>query len=144
MLGVWGSFFTLTLAGLGLSLLSQFIYKKFTDQEKIEEVKKKTEELQKKMKEADMKEKAKYQTELLELSMKRMELGIKPLIISTLVFFGVFPILRYFSHGFILLKFSPSLPIIQDDIGWFLTYLIVSFIGNSIFRKILNEDQTGS
>lgn len=139
MLGPIGSLITLILASLGLAFASQLIYKKFTDQEKMKEIKEKTEKLQKKMKEAEMEKKSKYQSELMELSMKRMKLSMKPMLISSMLFLGIFVVLKYVFQGFILLEFSKSFPIIKDDVGWFLTYLIVSVVGNSVFRKYIRE-----
>lgn len=130
-------FISLSLASLGLAFVSQLIYKKFTDQEALNEIKKKTEKLKKKMEGSGMEEKTNIQSEMMDLSMKRMKLTMKPMLFSSALFLGIFPVLRHFYSGFISVEFPFSLPLIKDDIGWFLTYLIFSLIGNTVFKKLL-------
>lgn len=132
-------FLTLLLIGLGLSSLTQLIYKKFTDQEALKKIEKKTKELQDKIKNTGPDKQQGYQSEMLKLTSKRMKLTIKPMLISSVMFFAVFPVLKRFYKGFILLKFPFTLPFIHNDIGWLLSYIIFTMIGSMIFKKVLRN-----
>ena len=60
---------------------------------------------------------------------------MKPMMISSLLFIGSFYLWGKLFKGFNLFIFSSSLPFIGPDIGWLLTYIIVSIITSMVVRK---------
>ncbi|MBR9678386.1 MAG: DUF106 domain-containing protein [Nanoarchaeota archaeon] len=135
-----------TLLGIfGFALLAniiiQIIYKKFTDQDLIKKINKQVKELQKASKNTkDLKKLNNIQSEIMNLSMKKMKQTTKPMMVSMLTFIVLFPVMKNYFMGFILVQLPWTLPVIGNDVGWFLTYIIFSTVLNPLIKKIVGTE----
>ena len=131
------SFFGILLATVFMVGVSQFFFKKFSDQTVIKSLNDEIKELRVKMKDPEMSPEAKLElnSKLLALSNKKMMYVMKPLMFSMPVYLIFFPLMGKAFAGFQLLVFSASLPVIGRDIGWFLTYVLLSFPITTLVKK---------
>jgi len=119
-----------------LNIASQFIYKKFSNQGKLQEINATIKELQKGIKElTDSDAKLKAQSEILSLSQSKFQYTLKPMLASSALFIVSFPFISNLFKGFTLLVFEKSYPIIGPDVGWLLTYIFISIIASMVIRK---------
>ncbi len=129
-------FIGILLASLFVAVLSQLIYKKFSDQKAIKEMNDRIKELRKEMKGLkDPDRLMKLNSELLKLNGDKMKMSTKPMLYSSAVFLGLFYVWGNLFKGFNLFIFSKPLPIIGTDFGWLVTYLVASTIMSLIVRK---------
>lgn len=123
---------------LGVSLFTQLLYKKFTDQEALASISKELKELQSEIKsKKDPQEALDSQSKIMNLSSKRFKLTLKPMMISMVFFFITFPLFKGFFNGFILFELPFSLMLTDGTIGWLWTYVILSTIFSPIVKKFL-------
>lgn len=131
----------LQLAGLIVSTLilgvvTQFVYKKFSNQAKLKELNDLIKELQDKIKSSeDSEEKLKLQSKVLSLSQSKFQHTMKPMLLSNVIFIVSLPALRYLFEDFVLLKWTTEIPLIHTDMGWLLTYILISLFTSSFIRK---------
>jgi len=101
------------LISVVLSFVLSLIYKIFTNQEKIKEMKEKMDELKKKLNESqknkNQKDMTKYQNEMLQMSSEQMRMNMKPMIITFLVVIPVFIWLFPTLYGSINIEMNDSL-----------------------------------
>jgi uncharacterized membrane protein (DUF106 family) len=129
-------FFGIILAALAVSVATQLIYKKFSDQALIKDLNAKMKEARKKSRGVkDPDELMRLNNEMLKHNSEKMKLIMKPMMVSMLLFVFTFPMWGNLFKGFNLFIFSTSLPVIGADVGWFLTYIIVSLFTSTIVRK---------
>ena len=129
-------FFGIILVSFVVAVLTQLIYKRFSDQERIKELNQKIRSLQNEMrgvKDPDVL--MKLNNEMLKANSDKMKLIMKPMMLSSLLFIAVFPVCSNLFKGFNLFIFSTSLPIIGADVGWFLTYIFASLLASTLVRK---------
>lgn len=117
------------------SFLTQLIYLKLTDQVKLKGLTEKLKELQKTIKGLSAEEQLKVQDQIMKLSLQRMSVTNKAMLASTAMFFVSFGIFKKLFDGFVLLSWNTNLPIIGKEIGWFLTFVIISMVFNMVLRK---------
>ena len=129
-----------------ITLVMTWLYKRFSDQEKIKQGKERTKELQEKMKnEKDQAKLTQIQKEMLELSMDQMKHSMKPMLITFLPLIAIFAGLRYlYSNVGNIIPWNFNVPVlctvlpgVCNGAGWFLCYFIFSMIFSIIVRKIL-------
>ena len=120
-----------------VAIVNQLIYKKFSDQKKIKELNKVIKGSQSKMKtlKHDPDALNALNKDLLKASSDKMGLVMKPMLFSIVTFFVTFPVMSNLFKGFNLFIFSNPLPLIGADVGWFLTYIIASFVITMVVRK---------
>ncbi len=129
-------FIGLFVFSLAISFLTQLLYKKFTDQERLRELNETIKNHRRNiMHSQDADEKLRLQSEILNISNERFKHMMKPMFASMFLFIFTFPLMNLFFGGFTLITFSHSLPLIGTDIGWFLTYILISMLTSSILRK---------
>jgi len=118
------------------------IYRRFTDQEKMKELKERQKEIQKKIKQVrnNPEKLMELQKEMMYISTEQLKQSFKPMIITSVPLIIVFILLRNLYNladvGNII-YWHINLPIVGDGAGWFLSYIIFSLFFNSILRKIL-------
>ncbi len=124
------------LSSIFASLLSQLVYFSVYDIKKIRSyIEKSKDRMVKLLKKKNLKSEEKE--ELINLQIKLSYINLAINVISSLPLFAFYFVIKeYFkeSKPFVILPFS--LPIIGNDIGWFITYLFFFSIFSSIFRKI--------
>ncbi len=124
------------LSSIFASLLSQLVYFSVYDIKKIRSyIEKSKDRMVKLLKKKNLKSEEKEELINLQIKLSYVNLAIN--VISSLPLFAFyFVIKRYFkkSEPFVVLPFS--LPIIGNDIGWFITYIFFFSIFSSIFKKI--------
>ena len=126
----WNPLYALIAISFGLMLITTLIYKYFTDQEAIKSLKAEMKEIQAEMKE--FKDDPSKMMELQKKSFSKMiesfKHQIKPMLITFVPFFILFPWLRgiYSPLGDIFWK-----------LGWFGTYFLFGIAFNIILRKLL-------
>jgi len=123
-------------ASFAVAVLTQLIYKKFSDQKTIGELNatmKRVRVDMKGVKDPDVL--MKYNNEMMKANGDKMRLIMKPMMYSSLMFIVLFPVWSNLFKGFNLFIFSTALPLIGADVGWFLTYIFASFIMSSVVRK---------
>lgn len=154
----WTGFISLSVVGMPPGLISillisffvtlfqLLIYKKFSNQERIKEIKEKQKKLQKEIKEI-IRNKDQNQTklnelnkEMFELSSELMKLNFKPLIYTFIPLIIIFWLLKesYSKAGITkIITWSWKLPLIGNGAGWLLCFIFFSLIFNLSLRKIL-------
>ena len=131
-----------------ITLVLTLIYKWFTNQNRIKELKEEQKRLQSKIKdEKDNEEMMKLQEDLLKKSAELMKITMKPMFITILLIWPTFIFLKnlYSTAGVgAIIPWSFNLPVLCsllpglcDGAGWFLSYAIFSMIFSIIIRKIL-------
>lgn len=134
MLGIIG-FATLA------NLITQLVYKKFTDQDLIKKANKQIKKLKKASKNTkDVKKLNNINNEMMKLSMKKMRQTTKPMMVSMLIFVVLFPLMKNMFTGFILFYLPWNLPLIGNDVGWFLTYFISSTLINPVMKRVIGTE----
>lgn len=129
-------FIGIILASTLMSTISQIIYKKYSDQNKIRELNNDIKELRSRMKGLkDQEELMKLNNKMLKLNGDKMRLIMKPMMYSSIIFIAGFYFWGKLFKGFNLFIFSNSYPIIGSDVGWLLTYAIASIFTTTIVRK---------
>jgi len=126
---------TLIVASFLYSFLTQLIYLKLTDQAQLKELTEKLKELQKAIKSLTPEEQLKTQDQIMKLSLKRMGLTNKAMIASMAAFFVSFEIFKKLFNGFVLFSWSANLPVIGQEMGWFLAFILISMVFNMVLRK---------
>jgi uncharacterized membrane protein (DUF106 family) len=126
----WDPFYGLLVISFILMLLTTLIYKYFTDQEAMKSLKQEMKDIQKEMKEFkdDPAKMMELQKQSFSKMMESFKHQIKPMLITFVPFFILFPWLRgsYEGQGDLFLGF-----------GWFGTYFIFGLIFNLLLRKLL-------
>lgn len=119
-----------------VNVLTLWLNKRFSDQDRIKELNRSIKEKKASVKGlSDEESKLKVQNEILKLTTEKMRLLMKPMMFSMFVFIGVFPLMKALFNGFVLFVLPWSLPIIGNDVGWLLTYIILSIPVNQVVRK---------
>jgi len=118
---------------------SRLVYIKTVDKKKVEELREKIKKVKEKLKK--MRRGTKAYTELsekqLNLSLELFRLELLPSFLTFLPLLLLFLFMksRYQNvPAFVVLPFS--LPVIGNDIGWLLTYLISYMIFSSVMRRV--------
>jgi len=128
-------------AALTYSFLIQLIYLKLIPQKQVKELNSQMKTMQKKVKEMKNPEEAlKVQNKIMALSMKKFQLSSKAMIGTMALFFVVFEIFKRLFSGFILFSWSNKLPVIGYEMGWFLTFILISMPFNIILKKLLKVE----
>lgn len=124
------------LLSIVLSLLVTLSYKYLTDQVIMREHKKELKKLQKQMKAArgDTKKVSELSKKSMEVNMKYMRQMMKPMLITIVPFLLIFQYLRSAFDSTIIL----TLPFWPHTLGWIGTYIVLSMIFTTAFRKILD------
>ncbi len=123
-----------------ITLFFLFIYKIFTNQDELKNLREKTKELQEKIKaEKDPNKAMILQKEMLQLSAQQMKHNLKPMLITYIPsLLIIFVWLRglYTDVGNII-YWKVDLPLFHDGAGWLLSYIIFSIVFNTILRKAM-------
>jgi len=119
-----------------LSLIVTLIYKFFTDQILMKELKGELKSHQKQMKNhrGDTAKISELSKKSMETNMKYMRQTFKPMLITIVPFLLIFQYLRGAFDSTIIL----NLPFWPHTLGWIGTYIIFSMIFTTAFRKILD------
>lgn len=130
--------FSLIITGL-----LTFVYKKFTNQKRMKEIKDKQKELQQKAKEEKDKDKLmEINKEMMQLSTEMLKMSFKPMMITFLPLILIFTGLRALYASAAtgnLITWGTNIPIIGTGAGWFLCYIVFSFAFSLIFNKIFKN-----
>lgn len=116
-----------------VTLVMTLITKKFTNQNRMKELKESQKDLQKKMRDAagNLEKQRKIQQEIMESSFELMKHSFKPLIITLLPLLGIFWFLKNIYGPTSLGEISFLFP------KWIWIYIGTSIISSTILRKIL-------
>lgn len=129
---------------VAMSLASVLITRFLGDQKGVKnlkaEMKKLNERIKKAQKSGDTKEVSRLSSELMKMSGKQFQLNMKPMMITMVMFMGVFwfVIRAYYSELVVLAPFS--IPFIGNNLGWFYWYLLVAIPTGLMFRKLLSVE----
>ena len=145
MIGIFGLpqswlWIEILVIAVGLSLAMTFAYKFLTDQAVMREIKAEIDRLKKKMKASrrDPEAMQAIQKEMMPLNMKYLKMSMKPTLITLLPFLLIFMGLRaIYGSTIIIGPWGPSIPIIGTSLEWIGTYIILSLIFTTVFRKAL-------
>ncbi|MBS3065383.1 MAG: DUF106 domain-containing protein [DPANN group archaeon] len=132
---------SIALVSAAVAMISTLVYKYFTDQSLIKQVRDDMKKYQDQIKEAkDNQEKAlELNKKINELNMKILPQQFKPMMITIIPFLIIFQILRtIFSTMLVIpLPFHVPLSSFETGLGWLGTYVIFSMIFTTAFRKAL-------
>lgn len=124
-----------------LNVVFTLIYKRFTDQKKLKEIKEKNKEYQKKMKELKDKpqQMMQLQKEMMQLSGEQMRAGFKPMLLTFIPFILVMGLLRgWFSGtGDFIWSWGKNVWLFHTGFGWVEGYIFSSIIFSMILRKYM-------
>lgn len=130
-----GPLTTVTLVAMMVSFMITIVNKFAIDQNVVREIKKQIKKYQKEMKSNrnnidKMKE---IQPKMMELSMKQMKMSFKPMMYYFLPLILVFSWLKKTMAGIIVIP----LPFWSGHLGWLGSYILLSILFSTIFRKVL-------
>jgi len=139
---------SIIIFSFAVTLALTLLYKKFTNQQEIKELKEKTKTLQEKIKaEKDQEKIMAMQKEMLGLSMEQMRHNMRPMLITFLPLIAVFAALRtLYANVGVIVPWSFDIPIfcqiplikgLCDGAGWLLCYIFFSFFFSIFLRKVL-------
>jgi uncharacterized membrane protein (DUF106 family) len=126
---------SLTIICVVLSLATTLVYKHFTDQSLIRQIREDIKKYQEQMKQhkGDAQKQLEIQSKMTELNMKMMPQTFKPMIITMIPFLLIFTFLNKVYLGMIIIP----LPFWEGHLGYIGTYIILSMIFSTLFRKWL-------
>ncbi|UCD04277.1 MAG: DUF106 domain-containing protein [Candidatus Woesearchaeota archaeon] len=134
-------FWSILLIAVGLSLIVTLAYKYLTDQTLMKELKKELKKNQKRLKEArgEPDKMMAIQKETMHTNMKYMSQSMKPMIFTIIPFLIIFAWLRSIFEGTVVIPLSFHVPLssLETGMGWIGTYIILSMIFTTIFRRVL-------
>lgn len=134
-------FWSILLISIGLSLVVTLVYKFMTDQTLMKELKKELKNNQKRIKESrgDPEKMMAIQRETMHTNMKYMSQSMKPMIITIIPFLIIFAWLRSIFEGTIVIPLGFHVPLsgLETGLGWIGTYIILSMIFTTAFRRLL-------
>ena len=139
---LWNPLISIITFSFIITLILTFAYKKFIPKEKMDSLKEKQKELREKLKEnRDNPEKIQeIQKEMMDASMKSMKLTFKPMLITfiplILIFYGLKMLYMNKAQVGNIIAWGKTLPIVGTGAGWFLCYIVFSFIFSLILRKL--------
>lgn len=137
----WSPLTSIIVFSLIITVLLTFLYKVLMNQQKYKELKEKQKELQVKVRtEKDPQKLAAIQQEMMKVSMDNMKLTMKPMLITFIPLLAIFAGLKWIYMDATkvgnIIAWGAKLPIVGDGAGWFLCYVVFSFIFSLIFRKV--------
>lgn len=135
------AFWSITGISIALALFSTLVYKYATDQALMKAIKEEMKKLQEEMKanRSNPQKIAELQGKLMPLNTKMMSQSFKPMILTIVPFLVIFALLGKVYNGLtvIPLPFHIWLSKLATGLGWVGTYVILSMVFTTIFRKAL-------
>lgn len=136
----WGPLISIILFSLIVSVIINLLFYLVTDLKKLREMKEKQKNLQKRLKETqDQKEQLEIQKEMLASSGEMMKNSLKTMLVSFVpaVLMLAFLKMLYMDWAKIgnIISWEKDLWLVHDGAGWFLCYIIFSFIFSMIIQK---------
>lgn len=136
----WGPLISIIIFSLVVSIIINLLFYLVTDLKKLREMKEKQKALQKRLKEVkDPKEQLAMQQEMLASSGEMMKNSMKTMLVSFVPAILMFAFLKtlYMDWAKIgnIVSWEKDLWLIHDGAGWFLCYIIFSFIFSLIIQK---------
>lgn len=132
---------SILLISLILNVFFTLIYKKFTNQTKLKEIKEKNKEYQKKMKELKDKpqQMMQLQKEMMQLSGEQMRMGFKPMLLTFIPFILVMGLLRGWFNGTgnFIWDWGKRVWLFNTGFGWVEGYIFSSIFFSIILRKYM-------
>lgn len=124
-----------------ISLISQFVHYKLTDQDLIKKKRARMKELQKKLTPKSSKaEITKTQTELMSINSELMKHTMKPTMYTFLPMLIMFWVMNMtFQPYGDLLQLPVSLPLFGPAISWLGTYIICSFVFTLTLKPLISK-----
>jgi len=124
-----------------VTLFQILIYKRFSDQQRIKEIKERQKAINLDLRNArDEKKMKELNTEIMHLSTELMRLSMKPMIITLLPLLLVFWLLKegYNNAGVgNIISWGANLPLIGNGAGWLLSFILFTLVFNLLLRKFL-------
>ncbi len=118
-----------------------FVYKKLTNQKRMQEIKEKQKELQNKIKTEKDKDKImKLNQEMMQISSEMLKMSFKPMLITFLPVILIFTGLRWlYTQANVgnIISWGTKLPLVGDGAGWFLCYFVISFVFSILCNNVL-------
>ena len=126
--------FVIAIAAI-ISIAFSLVYKFFTDQPTMRELKKDIKKYQAQMKEnrGDTEKLKELQKKAMSTNIQYMKHSMKPLLITTIPILFVFRWIGKVLGGIVIL----TLPIWPGQVGWIASYIFFSLIFTMTFRKVL-------
>lgn len=133
---------SMALFSFVITLLSTIAYKKFTNQQKMKELREKQKEIQETSKQFrnNPDKMLELQQEMMKLSGEQMRASMKITLITLLPFLLIFNFLKnlYMDAGVgDIMKWGINIPGLGTGGGWLLSYLIFSIIFSMFLRKLM-------
>jgi len=129
------SLLSITLISAVLALATTLVYKYATDQSMLKQIREDMKKYQEQMKvhKGNAEKLSEIQKQIMPLQSKMMAQSMKPMIITIIPFIVIFKVLGdiYTTMIVIPLSFWPG------HLGWVGTYVILSMIFTTLFRKVL-------
>lgn len=118
-----------------------FVYKKLTNQKRMQEIKEKQKELQGKLKnEKDQEKIMKINQEMMQISSEMLKMSFKPMLITFLPVILIFTGLKWlYTQANVgnIISWGTKLPLVGDGAGWFLCYFVISFVFSILCNNVL-------
>lgn len=124
------------LMSMGSVLISKFVGDQSAVRNLKADMKKLNERIKKAQKAGNTKEMNKHSGDLMKLSGKQFQLNMKPMMVSMVLFIGMFWFFGAFYTGLVV-QVPFSIPFIGNQLGWFHWYLIIVIPMSFLFRKVL-------
>jgi len=122
---------------LVVTIVTTLVYKKFTNQHELKELKERLSTLQKKMREDknDSNKMLEIQKELAEKNIEYMKHSFKPMFITFIPLIIVFWWLSGLFNG--ITGGTVAVPLLERSVNWIWIYIIFSLIFSLILRKVM-------
>ena len=124
-----------------MSLSSVLITKFLGDQRAVKnlkaEMKSINDRIKKAQKAGNTKEVSSLSSELMKLSGRQFQLNMKPMMITMVMFLGVFWFVIRAFYSEMVVNSPFNIPFIGSNLGWFYWYLLVAIPTGLLFRKLL-------
>jgi len=134
-------FWFIVLLSIILSLTTTLVYKYATDQSLMKQIREDMKKYQEQMKQHkdDPHKIAEIQSQIMPLNSKLMMQSMKPTLITTIPFLIVFAILGKLLTGVAVIPLPFHFPLsnLATGLGWVGTYIILSLVLTTLFRKAL-------
>lgn len=133
--------FSILAISLLLNIVFTLVYKRFTDQKKLKEIREKNKEYQKKIRELKDKpqQMMQLQKEMMQMSGEQMKIGFKPMLLTFIPFILVLGLLRGWFNGTgdFIWSWGNKVWLFNTGFGWVEGYVFSSIIFSMILRKIM-------
>lgn len=143
-LSVFSPHVSLLIISIVLTVIVLGINKVCINKKLMQEIKRKMEEIRESLTQAqkagNTEEANKYLSEMMQTNSQYMRQTFKAMIVSIIVLAMFLPWLNYKYNGMAMVKLPFAIPVLGSGLSWVWWYVLVSFTGGWVIKKLLGMD----